>query len=91
MLDFTAIDFETANKYANSACSLAAVTMHDDICTDEAYTLIKPPFMEEIPGIHAGVKDTAGRAGEGAEVRGRKTFEDWKTVKPAFGCGNQPF
>lgn len=45
MLDFTAIDFETANKYANSACSLAAVTMHDDICTDEAYTLIKPPFM----------------------------------------------
>jgi hypothetical protein len=47
--------------------------------------------MEEIPGIHAGVKDTAGRAGEGAEVRGRKTFEDLKTVKPAFGCGNQPF
>ena len=32
MLDFTAIDFETANKYANSACSLAAVTMHDGHC-----------------------------------------------------------
>jgi DNA polymerase-3 subunit epsilon len=45
MLDFTAIDFETANKYANSACSLAAVTMNDDACVKEGYTLIKPPFM----------------------------------------------
>ncbi|MCH4167318.1 MAG: 3'-5' exonuclease [Megasphaera sp.] len=45
MLDFTAIDFETANKYANSACSLAAVTMNDDICVKEGYTLIHPPFM----------------------------------------------
>lgn len=32
MLDFTAFDFETANKYANSACSLAAVTMNDNQC-----------------------------------------------------------
>ena len=45
MLDFTAIDFETANKYANSACSLAAVTMNDDRCVKEGYTLIQPPFM----------------------------------------------
>jgi DNA polymerase-3 subunit epsilon len=45
MLDFTAIDFETANKYANSACSLAAVTMNDDRCVKEGYTLIRPPFM----------------------------------------------
>ena len=45
MLDFTAIDFETANKYANSACSLAAVTMHDGQCVREGYTLIRPPFM----------------------------------------------
>ena len=37
MLDFTAIDFETANKYANSACSLAAVTMNDDRCVKEGY------------------------------------------------------
>ena len=37
MLDFTAIDFETANKYANSACSLAAVTMNDDRCERRLY------------------------------------------------------
>ena len=45
MLDFKASDFETANKYANSACSLAAVTMNDDHCVKEGYTLIQPPFM----------------------------------------------
>lgn len=45
MINFTAIDFETANKYANSACSLAAVTIQDNTCANEAYTLIKPPFM----------------------------------------------
>lgn len=45
MLDFTAIDFETANKYANSACSLAAVTIHGGQRIREGYTLIRPPFM----------------------------------------------
>lgn len=49
MLEFTAIDFETANKYANSACSLAAVTMRGRQCVREAYTLIKPPFMRFDP------------------------------------------
>lgn len=44
MLDFTAFDFETANKYANSACSLAAVTMNDDQCVRQGYTLIRPPL-----------------------------------------------
>lgn len=50
MLDFTAFDFETANKYANSACSLAAVTMNDDQCVRQGYTLIRPPFMVFDPG-----------------------------------------
>ena len=29
MLNFVAIDFETANKLPNSACSLAVVTVED--------------------------------------------------------------
>ena len=29
MLDFTALDFETANAYPNSACSLAAVMFYN--------------------------------------------------------------
>ena len=45
MIEFTAIDFETANKYANSACSVAIVQMQGTICVQETYTLIKPPFM----------------------------------------------
>jgi len=54
MLDFTAIDFETANKYTNSACSLAAVTMHDRQCVQEAYSLIHPPFMRFDP-VHVEI------------------------------------
>lgn len=60
MLDFTAIDFETANKYANSACSLAAVTVRGDETVDERYTLIKPPFMVFSPDnvrIHGITQD----------------------------------
>ena len=44
MLEFTAIDFETANRYADSACSLAAVSITGQEVTHEGYTLIKPPF-----------------------------------------------
>lgn len=29
MLDFVALDFETANKFKNSACSLAVITVKD--------------------------------------------------------------
>ena len=43
MLQFTAIDFETANTDANSACSLAAVSVSGTEI-HERYTLIKPPF-----------------------------------------------
>lgn len=49
MPDFVAIDFETANHYANSACSLAAVTVEGGTSVREAYTLIKPPFMRFDP------------------------------------------
>lgn len=44
MLEFTAIDFETANRYADSACSLAAVSIAGQAVMHEGYTLIKPPF-----------------------------------------------
>jgi len=58
MLNFVAIDFETANKYKNSACSLAAVTVENGEIVKRAYSLIKPPFMQfdeeciEIHGIY---------------------------------------
>jgi DNA polymerase-3 subunit epsilon len=76
MLDFTAIDFETANKYANSACSLAAVTMHDNECVRQAYTLIKPPFLRFDPmnvRIHGITED---------QVLHKPTFDQlWERIR----------
>ena len=43
-LDFTAIDFETANNSAASACSVGLVKVRDGRVVDAAYWLIRPPF-----------------------------------------------
>ena len=56
-LDFTAIDFETANNSAASACSVGLVKVRDGRVVDSAYWLIKPPlghdhFLEWNVRIH---------------------------------------
>jgi len=56
-LDFTAIDFETANNSAASACSVGMVKVRDGIVVDTAYWLIRPPlghdqFLEWNVRIH---------------------------------------
>ena len=56
-LDFTAIDFETANNSAASACSVGLVKVRDGRVVDTAYWLIKPPlgydaFLEWNVRIH---------------------------------------
>jgi len=43
-LDFTAIDFETANSSNASACSVGMVKVRDGAVVDQAYWLIKPPI-----------------------------------------------
>ncbi len=43
-LDFTAIDFETANNSPASACSVGLVKVRSGRVVDSAYWLIKPPF-----------------------------------------------
>jgi DNA polymerase III subunit epsilon len=42
-LDFTAIDFETANSYRGSPCSVGLVKVRDGQIADESSTLIHPP------------------------------------------------
>lgn len=42
-LDFTAIDFETANSYRGSPCSVGLVKVRDGRIVDESSTLIHPP------------------------------------------------
>jgi DNA polymerase-3 subunit epsilon len=43
-LDFTAIDFETANSSSASACSVGLVKVRDGRVVDKTYWLIKPPL-----------------------------------------------
>jgi DNA polymerase-3 subunit epsilon len=76
MIDFTAIDFETANQYANSACSLAAVTIQDGQSVKEAYSLIKPPFLRFDPmNVHIhGITEE--------QVRHKPTFDQlWDRIR----------
>jgi len=56
-LDFTAIDFETANSSGASACSVGLVKVRGGRVVDRAYWLIKPPaghdeFLEWNTRIH---------------------------------------
>lgn len=75
MLNFVAIDFETANKFKNSAISLAAVTVEDGKISKKAYSLIKPPFMkfdDECTAIH-GIQPS--------EVMDQPTFDQlWPAI-----------
>lgn len=41
-MNFTAIDFETANRQTHSACSVALTIVRDSKIVDEYYTLIQP-------------------------------------------------
>ena len=42
MDDFAAIDFETANRYPGSVCSVGIVIVRNRLVTDKIYRLIRP-------------------------------------------------
>ena len=42
-MNFTAIDFETANGFRGSACAIGAVKYRNGTLVDTHYTLLKPP------------------------------------------------
>ena len=48
--NFTAIDFETANRNRDSACQLAAVVVRDGTIVDKAMWMIRPTPMYFSPG-----------------------------------------
>lgn len=73
-LDFTAIDFETANHSPASACSVGLVKVRDGTVVDREGWLIRPPapfdaFTEWNIRIH-GIRpdDVADAAGWGAQL-----------------------
>jgi len=63
MNDFAAIDFETANYYPSSVCSVGIVIVHDGQIAEKIYHLIRPEpewysrFNTQIHGLTAA--DTA--------------------------------
>ncbi len=78
-MEYFAIDFETANEYPNSACSVGVVKFEDGVEKDSVYTLIKPakmyfrPDFTDIHGISYG------------DVRNSPQFpEAWQTMVEPF-------
>lgn len=78
-MEYFAIDFETANEYPNSACSVGVVKFEDGVEKDSVYTLIKPakmyfrPDFTDIHGISYG------------DVRKSPQFpEAWQTMVEPF-------
>ncbi|SFR74036.1 DNA polymerase-3 subunit epsilon [Agromyces sp. CF514] len=46
-VDFTAIDFETANPSSASACSIGLVKVKDGVVVDRLHRYIRPPFPHD--------------------------------------------
>ncbi|WP_079709265.1 3'-5' exonuclease [Paraliobacillus ryukyuensis] len=74
-MNFVAIDFETANRYRNSACAIGIVVGNETGVIDEFYSLINPmmPFESQNIRVH-GITE--------ADVQDAPTFYDiWPRVK----------
>ncbi|WP_022881354.1 exonuclease domain-containing protein [Gryllotalpicola ginsengisoli] len=83
-LDFTAIDFETANSSSASACSVGLVKVRGGKVVDRAYWLIRPPaghdeFLEWNIRIH-GIR--------AADVYGAATWAEQLPDLVAFADGD---
>lgn len=76
-MNFTAIDFETANNYMNSACSVAVVRVENGVITASAHQLLKPYKMYFNP-IHISIHGIRPQ-----DVRDMPTFaEYWPELRP---------
>ncbi|HWJ68024.1 MAG TPA: exonuclease domain-containing protein [Nocardioides sp.] len=77
MLDFTAIDFETANSYRGSPCAVGLVRVRDGQPVDEQRWLIRPPekadFFEPFHTMLHGI--------DAEQVRDAPR---WESVLPAI-------
>lgn len=76
-MDFTAIDFETANQYRTSACSLGLAVVRNNRIVEQKEWLIRPepfefsPFNTAVHGITAD------------DVKSAPTFKEiWREVSP---------
>jgi DNA polymerase-3 subunit epsilon len=76
-MTFLAIDFETANRYPNSACSVGLVRVQDSRIVKKKTFLIKPPYERfEYSHIHGISFD---------DVKRKPTFKQlWGRIEKYF-------
>ncbi|WP_251717157.1 3'-5' exonuclease [Lactobacillus agrestimuris] len=69
-MNFIAMDFETANRFPESACSLALVMVRDNKIVDRFYTVINPqmPFDARNIQVHQITAEDVKNAPTMAEV-----------------------
>ena len=91
MTDFAAIDFETANNYRTSICSVGVVVVRGGEVTEKLYRLIRPR-----PNYYSRF-NTAIHGLTAADTDGAPEFEDvWPEVDALIGgltlvAHNSPF
>ena len=80
-MQYVAIDFETANRYPNSACSVGLAHMDEEgTALEEYYTLIRPPVLYFDP-LNTSIHHLDDR-----EVRKAPTMEDlWPEISSFIG------
>ncbi|WP_281829811.1 MULTISPECIES: 3'-5' exonuclease [Lactobacillus] len=80
-MNFIAMDFETANHYPESACSLALVMVRNNEIVDRFYTVINPqmPFDGRNIEVHQITADDVRDAPTMAEV--------WPKIKDLYQPG----
>lgn len=80
-MNFIAMDFETANRYPESACSLALVMVRNNQIIDRFYTVINPqmPFDAQNIKVHQITADDVKDAPTMAEV--------WEKIKTLYQPG----
>lgn len=79
ILNFTAIDFETANEQRSSACAIGIVCIEDGIITGQEYHLIKPP------GLYFNHFNTAIHGISRADVVDKPNFAElWPAISHYF-------
>lgn len=79
-MNYIAFDFETANQYKNSACSIGLVRFIDGKETDSCYSLIHPAKMYFIPEWTEEIHHISYE-----DVRNKPYFpEVWDTIVKPF-------
>lgn len=78
-MNFTAIDFETANEQRSSACAIGIVCIEDGQIKEQAYHLIKPP------GLYFNPFNIAIHGIRRADVINKPDFAElWPTIRHYF-------